>query len=101
MIPESSGHYEHPGRCVRHHARRGRGGRPDHAAEAARPDQHTRALQQLESRLHHPPLRRQGQSDRTGPFPSSCFQVVSARTDAAHMVGLHGTVIPEFIKGPD
>lgn len=50
---------------MRHHARSGRGRRPDHAAEAAGGQQLTRALQQLEPGLHHPPLRRQGRSDPT------------------------------------
>lgn len=64
-IPEPSGHHEHPGRRVRHDARCGRGRRPDHAAEAPRSQQLTRALQQLEPGLHHPPLRWQGRSGPT------------------------------------
>lgn len=66
-IAESSRHHVHPGRCVRHHARSGRGSRPDYAAEASSPDQHSRTLQQLEPGLHHPPLRRQGQSEAACP----------------------------------
>lgn len=64
-IPESSWHHEHPGWCVRHHARSGWGSRPDHAAEAPSPDQLPRTLQQLEPGLHHPPLCWQGQPERT------------------------------------
>lgn len=70
VTTESSGHHVHPGRRVRHHARGGRGGRPDDAAEAPRADQLARTLQQLEPGLHHPPLRRQGQSRSGWSFHS-------------------------------
>lgn len=46
-----------------------------------------------------------GKVSLIGPAVSSFLvfhkKVVFAGADAAHVVGLHGTMIPEFIKGPD
>lgn len=54
--PEPPRDYEHSGWCVCHHARRGRRGWPDSAAETPDADWDSRTFQQLEPGLHHPSL---------------------------------------------
>lgn len=64
--PEPSWDHEHPGRRVCHDARSGGGGGPDPAAETSDADWESRALQQLEPRLHYSPLCWEGMSREQG-----------------------------------
>lgn len=56
VTSESPRHHEHSGWRLCYHARCGWGSRPDPASEAPDADWNTRALQQLEPRVHHSPL---------------------------------------------